>query len=88
MHRNAPLFDYRGGHLANALDKLKSLTPEHHIWRVSSKPREISRVCLAPVLQRAVTFTLVISKRVIDFIETSLRQFNCLEDGSRHALPV
>jgi hypothetical protein len=74
--------------LSNALNKFKPLTPEHHIWRVSSKPREVSRVCLAPVLQRAVTFTLVISKRLIDFIETSLRQFNRLDDGSWNTLPV
>jgi hypothetical protein len=35
--------------LANALDKFKAFTPEHHIRRVPSKPREISRMCLAPV---------------------------------------
>ena len=74
--------------LANAFDKFKPLTPEHHIWRVPSKPREVSRVCIAPILQRTVTFALVISKRLIDVIETSLRQFNCLEDSSRDALPV
>ena len=74
--------------LANALDKFKPLTPERHIWRVPPKPREVSSVCQAPELQRAVAFALVVGKRLIDFIETSLRQFNRLEDGSRDALPV
>ena len=50
--------------LANALDKFKPLTPEHHIWRVPPKPREVSRVCLTPVLQRAVTFTLVVCRYI------------------------
>ncbi len=78
----------KDGNLANALDKFKPFTPEHHIRRVPSKPREVSRMCLAPILQRTVTFTFVISKRLIHFIETSLRQFNRLEDGFRSALPV
>src|SRR5664279_3287190 len=77
-----------GWGLANALDKFKAFTPEHHIRRVTSKSREVSRVCLTPILQRAVTFTFVIGKRLIDFIEASLCQFNRLEDGFRNALPV
>src|SRR5271165_2560243 len=85
---NGFLFDHRGWGLANALDKFKAFTPEHHIRRVSSKPHEVSRMCRAPVLQRAVAFTFVISKRLIDFVEASLRQFNRLEDGFRNALPV
>jgi hypothetical protein len=64
--------------LANALDKFKPFTPEHHVRNVSSEPREVSRMYFAPVSQRAITFTLVISKCLIDFIETSLRQFNRL----------
>ena len=74
--------------LANALDKFKAFTPKHHVRRVSSKPRKISRMRLAPVVQRAITFTLVISKRLIDFIKTTLRQFNRLEDGFRSPLPI
>jgi hypothetical protein len=53
---------YYGIDLANALDKFKAFTPKHHVRRVSSKPRKVSRMRLAPVAQRAITFTLVISK--------------------------
>ena len=45
-------------------------------------------MCFAPVSQRAITFTLVISKCLIDFMETSLRQFNRLQDGFRNTLPI
>src|ERR1700722_11178270 len=82
------LFNHWGRAPANALDKFKAFTPEHHIRRVPSKPREVSRVCLAPILQRTVTFTFVKSKRLIDFVKTPLRQFNRLDDGFRSALPV
>ena len=82
-----PIRPLRRG-LVNALDKFKAFTPEHHIWRVSSKPREVSRMCLAPVLQRTVTFAFLISKRLIHFIETSLGQFNRLEDGFWNALAI
>jgi hypothetical protein len=48
MPSNVPRypFNQRGWGLANALDKFKALTPEHHIRRVPSKPREISRMTL------------------------------------------
>src|SRR6185312_13124255 len=74
--------------LANALDEFEPLTQQHHARSISSKPLEISRVGLPPVLQRAVTFTLVIGKRLIDFLEAPLRQFDGLDDGFRDALPV
>jgi hypothetical protein len=64
------------------------LTVDPLLPLLPSKPRKVSRMRLAPVAQRAITFTLVISKRLIDFIKTSLRQFNRLEDGFRSPLPI
>src|SRR4051794_13163378 len=80
------LFDV--GRLANSLDKFKPFTPEHHIRRVPSKPREVLGMCIPPILKRAITFTLFISKCLIHFIEASLRYLNCLENGFWNAMPV
>lgn len=74
--------------MANSLNKFKSLTPEHHIWRVPSKPREVFHLCVAPISKRAVTFTLVISNRFIHFIETPLPKLDRFENGLRNTLPI
>ncbi len=73
---------------ANSLDKFEALTPEHHVRRVLSESGEVSPMRLTPVLKRAVTFTLIVSKCFIHFIETSLGQLDRFEDGFRDALPV
>ena len=58
--------------LTYQLHKFKPLAPEHHVRSVSSEPGEVSRVGFAPVLQRAIAFTLVIGKSLIDFVEPPL----------------
>src|SRR5215468_11003106 len=70
------------------LDQTKAFAHQHHVFAKLALPAEIIAVRVAPVVEAAVAFALLISKGGVDLAEVAIGHFGCFDNASRVAVSV
>jgi hypothetical protein len=64
----------------DGLNDLETFTIEQHVLSKLTETGEISPVCVLPIGETSIAFTLIISECCINIVEQPLDKLHCLDD--------